>query len=144
MDALRHLPTPTRHSARRALHQPAPRLARTALPPSGYDQPLDERPLVRERESSLVHLLDLRRRYRDEAKQMRDRVTVMQAALEECSREVWHHLATGYGAPANLRNRCDDLVAELEAAERDLADVHLAIEGIGHEVTGLLAVRSRG
>lgn len=142
-----NLPLPLRDrlrsSERRTLRQPSPRLARhaAAAAPSGYDQP--HTPARSECELSLLHLLDLRRRYRDEAERMRVDLRDLQHELESSSRELWHHLARGQGAPSDLRTRCDDLVAAVEIAERDLADVHLAIEGIGQEVMTMVAARQR-
>jgi hypothetical protein len=153
MEALRHVhvrdedPSAEARSAvapRRVIQQASPRMTRTAiaLEPAGYDQPREVR-WGSEGEVSLVHLLDLRRRYRSEASDMRTDLAVLQAALETSSRQVWHLLTSGQAAPADLRTRCDDLVQAVEAAERDLADVHLAIDAIGHEVSTLLAARAR-
>ncbi|MEZ5964424.1 MAG: hypothetical protein R3F56_11310 [Planctomycetota bacterium] len=137
-----NLPSPLRSpvtpASRRCLHQPAPKLVRREA--DGYDQPRTD-PARGECEMSLLHLLDLRRRYRDEATRMRESLHALQSQLEEASREVWHHLALGHVAPTALRVRCDDLVAAVEGAERDLADAHLAIEGIGQEVMAVVALR---
>lgn len=124
---------------RRALRQPAPQFLRRGTS-HGYDQPRQE-PARAECEMSLLHLLDLRRRYRDEAQRMRENLQTLQAQLEDASRELWHHLALGQGAPSTLRLRCDDLVTAVEGAERDVADAHLAIESIGQEVMAVVALR---
>jgi hypothetical protein len=92
-------------------------------------------------EGSLIHLLELRTRYRHEEGLMRNNLTALQAALEDRSRRLWHHLASGEASPANLRTRCDELVEQVETAERDLADVRMAIEGVGEEIAALLAAR---
>jgi len=135
---LRREPSP---APRRTLLQPSPLLARHAAS-TGYDQP-PVAPARSDCELGLLHLLDLRRRYRHEAQRMRDDLQALQAELEAASRELWHHLARGQGAPTELRTRCDDLVAAVEAAERDLADAHLAIESIGQEVMAVVAQRQR-
>jgi hypothetical protein len=92
---------------------------------------------------SLINCLDLRARYRAEEVAMHGQLRSMQADLEATSRQIWHHLASGEPAPASLRSRCADLVAAVEALERDLADVRLAIEGVGEEIAALLARRLR-
>ena len=129
------LPHPHR---RRILRQPPPRLR--GLGP-GRDEPLCDVP--REGEPSLIHLLDLRRRYRAETATMRSRLLALQVALEDCSRQMCHQLTAGRATPARLRARGDDLVQAVGAAERDLADAHLAIEGIGQEIAALVGARQR-
>ncbi len=134
----------SRSIGRASLRQPTPHLApiRREREPSGFDQP-DAVAHRTDYEVSLVHLLDLRRRYRDEATTMRQGLQSLQATLEASSHELCHHLTTGQCAPVALRKRCDDLVVAVEAAERDIADIYLAIDGIGQEVTHLVAVRQR-
>lgn len=93
-------------------------------------------------ESNLLHLLDLRARYLAEEVHMRNNLCAVQAALEDRSRKLWHHLAAGQASPASLRERCDALVVQVEHAERELADVRMAIQGVGEEIAALLAVRA--
>ena len=126
--------------ARKTIQQPPPSLRRTG-PCPGNDQPLANVPRQAETELSLLHLLDLRRRYRDESAAMRHRLLALQVALEEGSRQLCYQLTAGRVAPGKLRERCDELVEAVEAAERDLADAHLAIEGIGQEIALLVAAR---
>lgn len=91
----------------------------------------------------LIHYLDLRARYRTEESSMRTRLDALQAALETTSRQLWHYLASGAPAPNAVRVLCDELVADVEAVERDLADVRLAIEGVVEEIAMHLRRRQR-
>lgn len=136
----------------KTLWQPTPRLRRTG------EERLTSPPLVTDNAgggetqgvrdgspfaSSLLHLVDLRRRYREEAATMRSQLVVLQAKLEDSSRHLCYTLTSGLAAPAKLRARCDDLAEAVEQAERDLADAHLAIDSVGREITALVAVRQR-
>jgi hypothetical protein len=133
-----------RQSARRLPSQPTPRLRQPAGGDGGLrESQRCEQPAAGQADVSLLHLVDLRRRYREEAVTLRQRVLALQQALEDCSRQLWYGLTAGQPAPAALRARCDDLVQAVADAERDLADVHLAIAGVGDEITTLVDMRHR-